>query len=509
MLFPTDSQNNFLYKEDSLLDRLSYRLILFLVVFTPFEDFLLKFLPVSDRLYFYARFLSEVFIYILFAAVVAQKLIKKAPFFKTPLDLPLVIFIGIVLMSAMANKANIFASIMSIRPVIRYIILFYLIVNINITLTRVNTIIRYFIYVGTAQLGIGFIQFLSRGAINDFLKPRASEADIGGVTKHYTLLAGREIGSIYGTTGDTVLYGTFMILFLILIISKMYIANQEIIKHDKSYFVKISSKKKNIFYSILILGTLVAIGLTYVRVCLLASLIILMAYSLLKLYNKNKKSIGLVLILISLLIPIISINIDFLKSFNGPQYQGNARETEQTVIDNVTGIFTERYINIARQQRLGALTDIPLTVIYNKPFLGYGPDQLLTIKNLNNSPTSFLTKEWTQEGFKDVYWVAIVAFYGVAGLFTTIWIFYRLYRWARTIYNRSKKKVIKEISLFVMTTTLSTVLLLFFNRTIEFRIYSLYFWLLPGLMFNLYSKEKLTAFGGGAYKLRDKSFSRM
>ena len=487
-----NTQKSFLYKKDSFIDRISYRLILFLVIFIPFEDFLLKFLPVSDRLYLYARFLSEAFIYILFAIVIAQRLIKRISFVKTPLDFPIFAFLGIVLMSAILNKAGIFASVTSIRPIIRYIVLFYLIVNINITLTRANTIIRYCIYVGTAQLIFGITQFISRGAINNFLRPRASETDIGGVTKNFVVLSGREIGSIYGAAGDTVLFATFMTLFLILILSKMYIANHQIIKYDKSYLVKSSSKKKNVLLSILILSTIIAIALSYVRVCLFAALIILIAYLLLEFYKRKRKQIGILLILLSLLIPIISINISFLNDLNGPEYVGNARRTEQTVVDNMTGIFTERYLKIARRQRLGALIDIPLTVIYNKPFLGYGPDQLLTIENLNNSPTSFLTKEWTKEGFKDVYWVALLAFYGIAGLSTTIWIFYRLHRWARIIYNRTQKKVIKEISLSVMVIILITAFLLFFNRTIEFRIYSIYFWLLPGLMFNLYREEKLT-----------------
>ena len=491
MLSSTNTQKNFLYKKYSFIDRLSYWLILFLVVFTPFEDFLLKFLPVSDRLYFYARFLSELFIYILFATVVIQKLIKRMSFFRTPLDLPIVIFLGIVLISTIVNKANVFESIISIRPVIRYIILFYLIVNINITLTRANTIIRYFIYAGTAQLTIGIVQFLSRGAINDFLKPRSSEMDIAGITKDYALLSGREIGSIYGTTGDTVLFATFMTLFLILITSKMYIANYQVKKYDKSHLMKVSNKKKNVLSSILIFGTIIAIGLSYVRVCLLAALIIVIAYLLLKFYKRKQKRIGIILILISLLIPIISININFFSDFHGLQYVGNARQTEQSVFDNMTGIFTAKYIDIARKQRLGALIDIPLTVIYNKPFLGYGPDELLTIENLNNSPTSFLTKVWTKEGFKDVYWVSVMAFYGVAGLSTMIWIFYRLYRWAKIIYIRTQEKVIKEISLSVLAITLTTILLLFFNRTIEFRIHSLYFWSFPALMFNLYSQEKL------------------
>ncbi|WP_319420613.1 hypothetical protein [Pleurocapsa sp. FMAR1] len=485
----TNNKNN-LSKENNLVDSAMYPLLLFLVVLTPFEDFILKFLPVSDRLYFYARFLSEGLIYAVFAIVFIRKLIKGVSFSRTPLDFPIIIFSEIVLMSIIVNNAGVFESIVSVRPFIRYIFLFYLIVNINITLIQAGTIVRYFFYTGVAQLITGIVQFISRGAIDSFLQPRASDIDIGGVTKDFAVLSGREIGSIYGAAGDTILFASFITLFLIITVSKMYIANPKIIKHNGSHLEKINSKKENIILGIIIVATVIAIGLTYVRACLFIALIVLTAYSLLKFYNR--KRIGIIVMIISLLLLIASISINFFGDFHSPKYIGNARQTQQSVIDNMTGIFSEDYIKVARQQRLGALTDIPSTVIYNKPFLGYGPNELLTIENLNNSPTSFLTKEWTQEGFKDVYWVSIMAFYGIAGLFTVAWMFYRLYKWSKIIYFRTQKTVIKEISLCVLTITLTTTFLLFFNRTIEFRIYGLYFWLFPGLMFNLYSKEKLT-----------------
>ncbi|MGD1919974.1 MAG: hypothetical protein ACFCAD_14430, partial [Pleurocapsa sp.] len=57
------------------LNQKIYWFILFLVIFIPFEDFILKFLPVPDAVYFYTRFLSEVLVYGAFIVVTVQKVI--------------------------------------------------------------------------------------------------------------------------------------------------------------------------------------------------------------------------------------------------------------------------------------------------------------------------------------------------------------------------------------------------------------------------------------------------
>jgi len=477
-----------LLRRDDLLNKLTYWLILFLVVFIPFEDFLLKFLPVPDKIYFYARFLSEGIIYALFATVSVHKLIKRIPLVKTPLDTPIIIFIQIVLLSMIVNDAAKFATLVTVRPIIRYVLLFYLVVNVNVTLAQTSKILRYCIYTGAGQVLIGILQFATRGAIDGILLPRASDLDIGGVTKNFVVLEGREIGSIYGAAGDTILLGLFLVLYLVMVASKLYISNHEIVQHDRFYVEEGSLKKKNIVLIALVTGTLIAIGLTYVRACMFVSLIILVAYTSLKFYSR--KRVAIIVIVVSLLIPTISIGVDYVSDLFAVEYSGNARREEQSVMDNLTGIFTSEYIEVARKQRLGALTDIPLTIVANRPFLGYGPDQLKSIDSLNDSPISFLNKEWKQEGFKDVYWVSTMTFYGLAGLFTLIWAFQRLYTWSKTIYSRTRIKVIKEIALATLAITITTIFLSFFYRVIEFRIYSLYFWLFPALMFNLYSKEK-------------------
>ena len=61
----------------------------------------------------------------------------------------------------------------------------------------------------------------------------------------------------------------------------------------------------------------------------------------------------------------------------------------------------------------------------------------LPIEGLNMSKRSFLLKVLSKSGFKDVYWVAILCFYGVLGLGFFALIFYQLFRAALNLYKRS------------------------------------------------------------------------
>ena len=167
----------------------------------------------------------------------------------------------------------------------------------------------------------------------------------------------------------------------------------------------------------------------------------------------------------------------------------NPRKARVGLVGNVTGVFSGSYVRIAQKQRLGALIGNVPTVLINKPILGYGADQNTTIERLNMSKRSFLLKILSKEGFKDVYWVAILCFYGVLGLGFFALIFYRLFRAALNLYKRSvstsltSSRLTQQIAIIMLCLVAVTVFLLFFNRTLEFRGYGFYFWLCAGLMF--------------------------
>ena len=68
-------------------------LIYFLVLFVPFEILFLKFLPVSDEVYGYLRFLAEVIIYVL-AGVILYRVLQSGKLPKgTSIDKPLLVFV--------------------------------------------------------------------------------------------------------------------------------------------------------------------------------------------------------------------------------------------------------------------------------------------------------------------------------------------------------------------------------------------------------------------------------
>lgn len=443
-------------------------MITFLTGYVAFEEFVLKFLPVSDTAYSYLRFVGEMLIYIAFGKMALHKLYKGIPFVKTAIDWPIIGFYSVVLLSMVINRSPLIGSLYNIRPFARYIVLFYLIANSPLSDKRITTLLRIILGVGVFQLVIGIIQWVGGPPAFDFFLPRESTLSVAGFTKEYRLLEiGREIGSIYGTLGDTVIYGVFMILVLVIYLSRI----------------------RRVAY-LNLLGALVLflfIARSYSRAATFSALLAGGAWFYFHHgWRKTLRlALGTLVIFAMLLIVVNPFNLEYV----------NPRKARVGMVGNVTGVFSGSYVRVAQKQRLGALMGNVPTVIVNKPFLGYGADQNTTIEKLNASQRSFLLKVLSKNGFKDVYWVAILCFYGILGLLFFALIFYQLFRAALRLYKRSTSTVAMDrrtyisnlitqrVAIIVLCLVAVTVFLLFFSRTLEFRGYGFYFWLCAGLLF--------------------------
>ncbi len=443
-------------------------MIYFLTGYVAFEEFILKFLPVSDTLYSYLRFLGEILIYVAFGKLVIHKLHRGIPFVKTAIDLPIIGFYVVVLLSILVNGSPLIGSIYNIRPFARYIVLFYLVANSSLSDRRITMLLRIILGVGIFQLASGVIQWVGGSAAFDFFLPRESTLSIGGFTKEYRLLElGREIGSVYGTLGDTVIYGVFMILVLIIYLSRIRrLEYLNLLGAAVLFFFIARSYSRAATFSALLAG-----GAWYY-----------FHYG----WKKTLQLAGVTGVAFGLLLAVANpFNLEYI----------NPRKSKVGLVGNVTGVFSGDYVRIAQKQRLGALIGNVPTVLVNKPILGYGADQNTTIEKLNMSQRSFLLKVLSKEGFKDVYWVAILCFYGILGLGFFAMIFYQLFRAALKLYRKSvstslttardvvASRLTQRIAIIMLCLVAVTVFLLFFNRTLEFRGYGFYFWLCAGLMF--------------------------
>lgn len=437
-------------------------MIYFLTGYVAFEEFILKFLPVSDVIYSYLRFFGEMLIYVAFGKLVIHKLYRGIPFVKTAIDLPVLGFYSVVLLSMLVNGSPLIGSLYNIRPFARYIVLFYLVANSNLSERHIRTFLRIILGVGILQVGAGIIQWAGGPAAFNFFLPRETALTIGGFTKEYRLLElGREIGSVYGTLGDTVIYGVFMILVLVIYLSRI----------RRLEYLNLLGAAILFFF----------IARSYSRAATFSALLAGGAWFYFQYGWKKTLQLALsIAIVFGILLAIVNpFNLEYI----------NPRKARVGLIGNVTGVFSGSYVRVAQKQRLGALIGNVPTVLVNKPILGYGADQNTTIERLNSSQRSFLLKILSKNGFKDVYWVAILCFYGLLGLGFFALIFYRLFRAALDLYKRSVRtplatsRLTRQISIIMLCLVAVTAFLLFFNRTLEFRGYGFYFWLCAGLMF--------------------------
>ena len=443
-------------------------MIYFLTGYVAFEEFVLKFLPVSDIAYSYLRFFGEILIYVAFGKLVIHKLHKGIPFVKTAIDLPIIGFYTVILLSIFVNGSPLMGSIYNIRPFARYIVLFYLVANSSLSERKITTFLHIILGVGICQLAAGFIQWVGGPTAFDFFLPRESTLGIAGFTKEYRLLElGREIGSVYGTLGDTVIYGIFMILVLIVYLSRI----------RRLEYLNLLGAAVLFFF----------IARSYSRAATFSALLAGGAWYYFHFgWKKTLQLASVTALVFGLLLAVVNpFNLEYI----------NPRKARVGLVGNVTGVFSGSYVRVAQKQRLGALIGNVPTVLVNKPILGYGADQNSTIEGLNMSKRSFLLKVLSKSGFKDVYWVAILCFYGLLGLGFFALIFYQLFRAAFNLYKRSIRppslieqdaptsRVTQQIAIIMLCLVAVTVFLLFFNRTLEYRGYGFYFWLCAGLMF--------------------------
>lgn len=440
-----------------------YWIVLFLTAFMPFESLILKFLPISGQLYLIAQLVSEALIYVTFLCVMLKKLLQKQPFRRTPIDGPLLLFIGVAVLSTVLNQSPVVNSLLQLRTLLRYTFLFYLVINLNLSTPQAKRLISVLITIGIVQLVLGGLQLTVGGPINQLLLPRQVEADIAGQTRNFILVSrGREIGSIYGSLGDTVYFGYFMLFFL-----AIYLAGMKTIT----------------LIDLIVIGAIFwAVNYSFSRAAVFGFLFVIV------IFFRSKFGLNRSILVTLTLLPTLVLAILFILSTASNSTFINPVQEEQGIFDNISGIFTQRYIEIAQKQRLGHLLGTAPTIIANKPLLGYGPDEETTINQINQSDPNYLLTPLTgrtANTFEDVFWVALLGYYGVLGVSIWVYLLYKLYREAWKIYRKTTDIVHRQISLSVVYSVALAPILLFFNQTLEFRIYGFYFWLFPAVMFAL------------------------
>jgi hypothetical protein len=386
------------------------KMVLFLAFFLPFEEFVLKFLPVSDQLYSLLRYMSELILLITLIALIVKKVIERKPFVKTAIDIPVLIFAFTAFLSGLLNQIPLLETVLFLRIVLRYYALYFLLVNIELDKGFTKKLIRGLVIIVTLEFFIGLAQILFGSTVNNLLMPRPSTVSLGSYSKEWVLLQGlREKGYLFfGTFGDTVNLGLFVFTILTIMIGLYLIWK----KPDKkiwlvfafSFFTLLFTYSVGLIFTLFVSLLFITIIKRKWTLMVSSSLIVLLFFLILTFYPAEFAEVA-------------------------------TSHYAVSPFKNISATFSVTFFESIQNNRLFTLLEVPKVTLSQSPLLGFGPAWHLIKDKIS---TYFLG---------DVYWAQMLGQVGMIGLLAFLWIFWRFYKIGFKVYRNSNDLLKKGIAL--------------------------------------------------------------
>jgi hypothetical protein len=103
--------------------------------------------------------------------------------------------------------------------------------------------------------------------------------------------------------------------------------------------------------------------------------------------------------------------------------------------------------------------------------------------------------------FEDVYWIAMLIYYGIPGVTIFIAMLARLFQASQWLINNSSDNSTKPnyqfLGVILCTLIITVIFYSFISRILEFRAFGLYFWLMAGLVVNACYQLNSNSLGEG------------
>lgn len=452
-------------------------IVILLALYVPFEVMILKFIPVSDKIYSLLRFIPEVVIYLLLLLNVIHSIYHNKWISRTPIDIVLLLFIISAGISIAINSAPFGLSIIGMRPLIRYIALFYLVANIDISSAKIKNLLIALVFIGVFQSLLTSVQHFT--GISKLFYPRATSLEVEGQSSQYRLAAtgfgsGREQGAGIGTFGDSVLLALFLVF--VSVISCAYYLKMEV----KNLLIKF------IFISITLL-TLVALFFTYSRGSVL---IAIAAIPIMFFIDKKIKKLFFIGTMAAFLAAIVMFDLSTTSSTDSSYYNPKKKYTDP--ISNLTGIFSQNYVQHNLEHSRGwILTEVGIPILKSFNLFGYGPSGDESLDRMVKEEVSGSMPFNNLAIINDVYWVALLSYYGFVGIIIFFCILWKIYKSSMFVYKNSDVPVYAMVGLTMVIIVILTIPYTFILRTFAFRPFGFYFWLLAGLVAAEYRRIKI------------------
>ncbi len=441
-----------------------------IALYTPFEEFFLRWLPGTIAVAL--RFVPELILYGLLVWVCGTRLLRGRSLRSTPIDFLLGAFGVSTVISMVLNGSPLFGSIVNLRTIWRYLSVFYIVVNLDISLPELKKMLTGLKAAMLIQGIISSLQYFLPASFNQaFFAPR--EFEIGDYKGESMAGSGDlKVGATAGTFSDSAVLSAFLLVGLALFLSTIYAANHGLIPNlpemgslGTIMFGLFASKKR-----------------AALAIALLTPLFVFYAYRRRKdLVNVAWLYGGIALLGV---VTIIAVG-GAVESFSGA-------DDRQKSIDLGTyflQVFSPDYWQQSNEEARGWFMSTILNGIFSThSWFGFGPDfeqTQVAIKETLQTAPDIAKLERDAGVFDDGFWFAFIAYFGIVGTLIYGFIIKRLYDAARWLTRVSTEPEVRTLGATFATLVFVTVLYTFVERILRLRAFSFYFWLLAGLVVNM------------------------
>ncbi len=448
-------------------------MLLGLAVYLPFEPFLLKWIP--DEVYIYARYGSELLVYILCAVVFCRFAFGDGKIKRTPLDVPFTLFLLAIIASVAVNVVPGVTALLGARQILRFILLFFVVVFLAPSKAWVKRLLVIMAAVASVQIVLAGAQSLAGGALDSFLLP-SERKTLGSIQLTEGTVQFWDPGQrVFGTMGRYDQLGTFLAPVFLLIVAFLY--------------EKRLGKRARLIGLVVLLCGLPILALTYSRSAWFGFLLGFLFIAIL--IKKDRR-----VMMIATAIPVVLVAYLFVTDV----VVSNLIDTpRQTVAERFFEAFSyERwrgeYIGLGR---LYWIVQTVTVVVPASPLFGFGPGQYGggAVAALGNSTVydrlSLPFGVYGTGGYIDNNWLSLWGETGTLGLAAFTWMYIGLFFTCLHIATHTKDKDVKAIALGTSAILIAFALNGFLATFFEIRTLAPYVWMLTGATVALGQRERL------------------
>jgi len=444
---------------------LAHAVLVFLAVYLPLEEFLLKWVPLDPTGTAILRLGGEVLLYGALAGVVVAYKLRGLALPRSPIDRPLAAFAAVALLSLVLSGGSWLAGLVNLRVLLRYAAAYFLAVYLVLERGERRRLLRLLVLGAALQGVLGVVQYASGGA-SEFWLPRYSDLELAGIQREFTALTGGlERGAVVGTAAHSVAFALVLLAGGLLALA-------------------LALARRRGTAGLVTVGALCGVGIyfSYSRATLLVYA--LGAAALLFLMRRTfpvARAFGIALVLG---LPLGALALLVGPTTLGGATQGFVKEKEVAVspLESLGQLLSEQYLEHAQVSRLWILRDVGSEVVKGAGLVGFGPDEEHAKEQVQVAGGAGLARLVAYKAFEDVYWVALLAYYGFLGLALFAAVLWKLAASARALLRAAVDEAELALGAAALALVLVVVPLSFLVRTFEFRAFAFDFWLVAGVV---------------------------